>query len=80
LVDVTTEIYGKIGILGNYSTHTQMSLPDRVSCPVGANAQALASGCMAPVYWHNPEAINAKHTQRQCMGHEITTKIQFLFL
>lgn len=54
-----------------------MSLPDGVSCQVGASAQAHASGCMAPLYWHNPEA---KRTERQCKGQEITTKIQFLFL
>jgi hypothetical protein len=79
LVDVTTEIYRDIGITGSYSTYTQTSLPDRVSYQVDASAQALASGCMTPLYWHNPEAINAKRTERQCKGQEITIKIQFLF-
>jgi len=79
VVDVTAEIYRKISILGNYSTYTQMSLPDGVLCQVGASAQALASGCIAPLYWHNPEAINAKYTHRQRKGREITTKIKFLF-
>jgi hypothetical protein len=69
----------KIGILGNYRMYTQMSLPDGVSCQVGASAQALAPGCIAPLYWHNSEAINAKRTERQYKGQEITTKIQFLF-
>jgi len=49
LVEVTTVIYRDIGIIGNYSTYTQMSLPDGVLCQVGASAQALASGCMTPL-------------------------------